>query len=90
MAGHEAPQRVLLAEQQQGGQPHAADLAVGLDHAERLGDVQVAQLEQGLVTAPAPLAHAAPEALELQRVEVFPARGGHDRSGGVQQAPVGL
>lgn len=90
MGWHAARQRILFAEQQQRGQLHTAHRAIGLDHAERLGKLEIGKLQQRFIATAAALANAATEALELERVEIFPARGRNDLRRRVQQAPVAL
>ncbi|GIV83924.1 MAG: hypothetical protein KatS3mg052_0931 [Candidatus Roseilinea sp.] len=90
MAGHEATQGVFLAEEQQRRQPNPAHGTVGFHDTERLGQLEIGQIEQRFVAAPAPLAHAAPETLELERVEVLPTCVGDGLRRWVEQPTAGL
>jgi hypothetical protein len=83
-------QRILLAKQQQRGKSHATNRPIGLDNPEGFGQLNVRKFEKRFIAAATPLAHAAPEALELKRIEVLPARASYKLRRGVEQSTIRL
>ena len=75
--GKQTLQRGLAAEQQEPERPDGPQLVIGLHGTQRFGKLEVRQVEQGDVAAALP--DAAAEAVELQRIEIVPARLGNDR-----------
>jgi hypothetical protein len=61
--------------------------AIGIDHTQRLGQLQIGQIEQRFITAAAPLADTAAETFELQRVEVLPDGAGDDLRRRIKLSP---
>ncbi len=88
--GHKAAQRLLFAKEQQRREPHAAHGAVGIHNAQRLGELEIRQLEQAFVATAAPLADVAAKALDLQRIEIVPAGAVDDLRRRVEEAAIGL
>jgi hypothetical protein len=85
---HELAQRLFAAEEQECNAPDARSASVRLEAAERAAQIFIGQAEERAISAPAAFAHQTPEALDLERIEVFPRRARNYRRRRILREPV--
>ena len=86
----QATQALLAAEEQESQSVNGRYRMVRLNRPQGLGKLHIGQVHQTRVAAPLALADEAPEALELEGIEVVPARVGDRERRVVEQAAIGL